>query len=389
MKTWAGERSRPARGHGLRKDETMTAKQTADQRQAVDDVRVMMRPFSRRQHDEFDAKLHAWLGSFVWACQLPGMPVVLLDNSVIQDFKHAGTPADKGGLRLARATALVAFSRFLCSWNRRNHAVALSPVAVYEHLGRRPLTDVSDAEQRLQELHALMRPAFQSLVLFNAAGMDEFVEATRAVDHDAQLLFEAARRIGEGMWARELKAPIGVYIPLAIAETETPRDLPLRYFSPGVVHRVFAARTEQEVISQSASVSSVPPITSGEVSRRLAALNGLGRDLRKGKIRGLGDLEILQHCTIRQQHAHKSSHVFVGVCSDSGLQSLLDDFSNVVVGKTVTAGVSSDIEMREAVELMLGLSKPFAEEDKRLDTAMPDALSFTLAIAHLKSELLR
>lgn len=349
----------------------------------------MLQPFSRRQHDEFDARLHAWLGSFVWACQLPGMPVVLLDNSVIQDFKHAGTPADKGGLRQARVSALVAFSRFLRAWNRRDHAIAVSPVAVYEHLGRRPLSDASDAAHQLREVHALVQRAFQRLVLFNAAGLEEFVEATRAVDHDAQLLFDAARRIGEGMWARELKAPIGAYIPLAIAEAETPRDLPLRYFDPGVVHRVLAARAEREIVSQSASVSSVPPITSGEISRRLAALNGLGRDLRKGKIRGLGDLEILQFCTMGQQHAHKSSHVFVGVCSDSGLQHLLDDFSNVVVGKTITKGVSSETEVREAFELMLGLSKPFAEEDERLRAAMPDAMSFTWAIANLQAELLR
>lgn len=360
---------------------------TDGQRRAMEAVRRALLPFTAKQIETFHKLLTNWVDSFVWACQLPGTPVILLDNSVIQDFKHAGTSSDKGGLRQARATALVAFSHFLDAWNGRGHAVAISPVAVYEHLGRKPLVDRQGAVRVLQELNALLEPTKQRLQLFNASSVEQFVEATQAIQHDADLLFSAACELGEGVWARDLKAPFGAYIPLGIAEDATPRDLPLRYFSPRLVHHVFSARVEQDIISQSMGVSSVKPISSGAISERLAGLNGLKRDLRKGKIQGLGDLEILQFCSVRHQHLSPATHVFVGLCSDSGLQDLLHDYSNLVVSRRIEGGVSTAQEVQDVVEMMLGLSKPFNEEDTRLAAAIPAKQSFKLAILDVYAEI--
>lgn len=90
--------------------------------------------FVRRLRGSSPRDIALWFEQVVWlarryiyACQLDGDLLLVLDNNIVQDFKHQQKPD-----RRLRALAFVAFCRFVAGWSPRPTRVALSAVTVYE-----------------------------------------------------------------------------------------------------------------------------------------------------------------------------------------------------------------------------------------------------------------
>ncbi|HNI72227.1 MAG TPA: hypothetical protein PLX65_01705 [Accumulibacter sp.] len=66
------------------------------------------------------------------ACELPSPIRLVLDNSLIQSFKHRRT--DKK--RAPHALAYEIFCGFVRHWSDRESHLAPSPMAIYEHIRR-------------------------------------------------------------------------------------------------------------------------------------------------------------------------------------------------------------------------------------------------------------
>lgn len=86
------------------------------------------------------------------AYELQGAIYLVLDNSLIQAFKHRQTNAK----RALDALAYETFCRFVRDWSDRDSHLALSPMAVYEHIGRRVPNSAAEVEATLAELEQLL-----------------------------------------------------------------------------------------------------------------------------------------------------------------------------------------------------------------------------------------
>ena len=110
------------------------------------------------------------------------------------------------------------------------------------------------------------------------------------VHADADYLEVFANQIEQSEWERDLRARHGGEILAAAwADKAIPEDMPLRYFDPFYIRRVFGSRIEGHIADQSVGVFNRQPIRTGEIAVSLAKLNTI---TKKGILQGLSLIHI-------------------------------------------------------------------------------------------------
>ncbi|MCC6917544.1 hypothetical protein [Nitrosomonas sp.] len=303
----------------------------------------------------FDLTL--WFGSrYASAYELQGPIYLVLDNSLIQAFKHRQTNTK----RAVDALAFKIFCAFVRDWSDRESHLALSPMAIFEHTGRRPPASVVEIEHALAELQQLLGSTGLRIASLGFETPAHLFECLQAIVADEVFLTQFVDEIDTANWRIDLRAPMGVKIPMSEAWRALPEKLPLHYFDPWYVRFVLSARIEQHIIEQCQGHGPAP-IGSGKLSETLADLNTFGRN---GLLKGLGDIDLLQICDISRQYQHKLGYVLAGQTLDRDLAETLNQRHAYHVHAGVEGG---DPQREERIKEMVGLmfSKPFAGEEAR------------------------
>jgi hypothetical protein len=313
----------------------------------------------------FDLVLQ-FLGTYASGYELSGPIHLVLDNSIVQDFKHRATKPQ----RELRALAYSAFCRFVAGWSDRETSLALSPMAVYEHLGRRAPESANEAAAALQELLELLADTRLPCIGLGFREPASLFAKLRDIEADDRCLTAYVRLLDAGDWKTDLRAPMGVRIPLSIAYEAISDDLPMRYFDAWYVKFVLAARVEKFIVQQSQHDPAARPIHSGPLTQALADLNEFSR---QGLLKGLGDIDLLQICDVNRQYVQDPGFVLIGQTLDKGLADVLRHRHVYHVSGGGTIGAPDGEEsIRRAVDLIF--SNPFSEQDRRAQR-MRDLLS--------------
>ncbi|MDN7746896.1 hypothetical protein QZM78_22915 [Burkholderia multivorans] len=302
-----------------------------------------------------------------------GRPIFLvLDNSIIQDFKHR----ESNAARAVRAYAYIAFCRFVTGWSDLETHLAISPVAVYEHLGRQTAKTPAEAWSATSEVRQLFSSTNLKFHTIRFGSPRELMSALRAVEHDAQFLARYAKKIDVSDWKVDLKAPLGVKIPISIANSAIPDRLPLKYFDSWYVKFTLASRIEQLIIDQSKHNPDAQPIGSGELSEELADLN----EFKRGALTGLGDIDLLQICDVARQYKQNNDYILLGQTLDRGLNRVLRLRTVFHQSRSVQGGHPHAAQQIDEMVRFL-FSKPFAKEAEREAHVKSRMLDFADALA--------
>lgn len=304
--------------------------------------------------------------------ELEGPMHLVLDNSIIQSFKHRATKPNRN----LQALSYTAFTRFVTGWSDRQTYLAVTPAALYEHMGRRGNINSAEALSALEELRLFFADTGLRITWIGFKSIEHLVSVLEAVHADDVYLTQYFRRIEEQSWRKDLEAPFGVLIPLGIAHREIPDDLPLKYFDPWYVKFVLASRVERAIIQQSQHNPDALPIGSGPMADALADLNNFNK---KGALLGLGDIDMLQVCDGSRQYKQKAGYVLVGQTLDDTLSDVLRHRHSYVESAGVEFGTAdTENQIKDMVNFMF--SKPFSEHQKRGDWIQPKYQDFMSAI---------
>ncbi len=333
---------------------------------------------------------------------------LVLDNSRLQDFKHAyhwfeNDPQLASGSRprALRSRQFVALCQFVLAWSDRPTYLTISPVGVYEYMGRPAAASRESVAQALREVTRLLAPLKLEIthVGFNSA--EELLRILPQIRADEAALKALSQSIDRGNWRRDLKTKIGVKIPYGIAQEVIPGNLPLQYFDPWYVTYVYRARVEHEIIKQSqhephaARLHTFPRYmfveTGGKprgLTRHSAVLARLVGIDRKGRLSGLGDLELLQLCDIRRQQQQQTKHVMVGETTDEDLADVLFHRHSFHARATIVVGSR---EMKQQVDDVVNLltRNPFSEYEARGAPMNQKAQNFREVLFDLVSAMQR
>lgn len=304
--------------------------------------------------------------------ELDGPIYLVLDNSIIQDFKHC----QRKKKRWLNALSYLVFCRFISIFSDRITYLCITPVSVYEHGGKSVPAKAENAKALVAEIFSFLAPC---RLPFATVGFDEsrdLIQILEDVHHDAKFMAIFAEQIDDMDLQYDLRTPFGgTYIPLSIAADLIPDDMPLRYFNPWYVKYIFTSRIENKIAEQSSQHPEAQPIRSGERSITLAELN----ELKRGVLKGIGDIDLLQMCDIQRQYVTRPGHVLLGQTLDKTLATVLNYHHNYVEEKGVIGG-SKDIDRQIKAAVNLMFSNPFAEQDERFKQIAPYADSFMCEI---------
>lgn len=300
---------------------------------------------------------------------------LVLDNSVIQSFKHR----DLQPARRVLALAFTAFCRFVKDWSDRETYLAVSPAAIYEHLGRPRSTIDSNIDVAMSELKGYFTECDLPMVAVGFSDRAELRRNLDAIAADDVYLTSYFKDIDANDWKMDLSAPIGVKLPLRIAHDHVPDDLPLKYFKPWYVKFVLVGRIEKLIAKQSQHNKNAMPITAGVLTDLLFEMNDF---TKKGVLRGLGDIDMLQICDITSQFQRVPSYVMLGQTFDNDLANTLSERSTFFRTRSVEFGMGDTNEQLSSVADFLS-SNVFAEEEVRTNKIIDRLAGFTRCLAHV------
>lgn len=322
----------------------------------IGEIAALMCNRSDEELAGFVGRVMRFVHDYAFGYQLEGPIYLVLDNSLIQDFKHSNEPK-----RALNAHAHTVFCRFVAGWSDRPTHLALSPVAAYEHIGRQVASTAEVAWAAVSDVRRLLAPSRLEMAFIRFRSPEELVAKMRDVDADARLLAQFAQSIKEADWKIDLSADIGVKIPISIAREMIRDDLPLKYFSSRYVKETFASRIEALIMHHSNDNPKARPICSGEYSRDLADLTTLAR----GVLKGLGDLDLFQICDGVRQYQQRSKAVFLGQAVDETLNRVLVHRQFFMESRGAQLG-TPDAQKRVDEMVRFMFSNPYAEQEARL-----------------------
>jgi hypothetical protein len=326
-----------------------------------------IKQLSKDELSTFFGFVEWFIDQYCTGYQLEGPIYLVLDNSIVQDFKDRQQKK-----RWLRAQSYVALTRFIAIFSDRETCLCVSPVAVYEHAGKVVPATAEAANALVSEIFELLTPCRLPIATIGFKPNSDSISVLADVHHDAEFMCTFAKQIDEMDLQRDLRAPGGgVRFPIAIAADLIPDDMPLRYFEPWYVKYVFTSRIEHKIAAQSKQHPDAQPILSGKLGSSLAELN----ELKPGVLKGIGDIDLLQICDIRHQYAVRPGHVLLGQTLDRTLANVLRQRHCFIESRQIVGG-SKDTERQVAAVVKMMSSNPFAEQDERAKRIAPDARNF-------------
>jgi hypothetical protein len=315
--------------------------------QFITEFSARLRGKSAKEISSFFSCTYAFLDRYASGYELDGPILLVLDNSLIQTFKHREAIAKRG----MEALAYTAFCRFVSGWSDRPTELAISPMAVYEHLGKAGIKSTDDAAVVMTELAGLFVDAKLPMSSFGFWDLQSLVQKLSDIEEDERYLSEYVSGIDHANWKTKLRTGSSVKFPFWVAYSAIPDDLPLRYFNRWYVKFVLSSRIERHIVSQSDDYSTDVRF-------------GVNRFDKKGVLKGLGDIDLLCHCDISRQFQQKPDRVQIGQTLDRDLDKVLLHRNFYLASAQVnTSDPDRDQRIKEMANLMC--SNPFAEQDAR------------------------
>lgn len=311
-------------------------------------------------------KMAEWLTQkYVFSSQLEGSIHLTPDNNVIQDFKHREQPK-----RNLRRLAYTAFCRFAKLWSSRDVSITISPVIVYEHIGRTPASPLA-SRTAIESLTHLLSELRIPLLGIAFDSPESLSKRLREVHEDAALISTWLKGLDAKSWAIRPSGDTDSFYA-RVSDDAIPETAGLRYFEEGLIKEVLLSHIEKRISEQSIERYGVSPIYLSERSRSVAILNDICS--RRGILTGLGDIDFLQNCSLTQQHRANSGFVVLGQTFDRNLAEALNHQAYLVESNHIDFGhADADQQLPAFIE---GMVTPFREESSRLKACEDQANEF-------------
>lgn len=316
---------------------------------------------------------------YIMSYELDGEIYLVLDNSLIQEIKHKDTKNN----RAIKAEAYITFCKFVKYWSDRTSYLAISPMAIYEHLGRKIPSTLSELHNALIELNNILAISGLEIRYISFRDANSLYPILLNIAHDEKVLTEYIQGIDKISWKSDLAAPMGVKIPMSIAAKSLPTLPTLKYFDPWYVHFVLSGRVEQYIIEQSKHNPNAMPISSGELTILFSQLNTFKK---KTILQGLGDIDIFQICDVFSQYKNKKKHFFIGQSLDKDLSRVLFHRHTLHVSSEIVIGGTPDQEEKISNLVKFMFSKPFEENEIRRQRIQPKFINFMEFITNICQE---
>jgi hypothetical protein len=154
---------------------------------------------------------------------------------------------------------------------------------------------------------------------------------------DARHIIKTLRDIKDSQWdicLQEGGRKYPIKIPMTKAQELLPSRIKLRYFNEWYVRIILGGIIEKAILESHANSKAIRQMFRNKDHLISSSL----LKIKKGQIKGLGDIEIFQYCDIRSQFRSKMPYTYVGLTFDRNLAEALRIHSNLIVRSEEVTG---------------------------------------------------
>jgi len=252
-------------------------------------------------------------GMFMHYATVSERLIILFDNSILQDIiQHSDRVA-----RRPRYNAALASFAFVEDYCLLDIFAGVTPAVFFEANGGKTV----EAERDFRRVSKLIQDALigvgldTSFIGFDT--LEQLADATRRIKHDEAEILRLLSEIKAKNWNIGIKVKRGEYplpLPLTVAESSVP-DASLAYFNPWHVKWLLMHDIIKRLYAANAQSLSFRDLCKQELRRGLPSI----LRIRKGRLQGLGDIELFSFCELASQTGNNSPYITMALTFDNDL----------------------------------------------------------------------
>ena len=290
--------------------------------QREDDIKNFLTNCSQEQEKEFAIAFDKAFGLLHKYLVESNRLIILLDTNAIQDILSSSNDQK----REARYFASKAILCFMEDYANTLLWMGVTPTVFYELNGLAPIKSKREYEQIYGKQ---LKVAIDLGVRVHEMGFRNFSElkvVNKKIYHDAKKIGSAISKINQKDWKTNFENKYGgITIPFAIAEEETP-NIKLKYFSAFQVKFLLMHQIEKKMYAENKDSQAARNLMNHNLMSSLGRLN----KLKKGKLTGLADIELLTHAELSSQSRYKLPTVTAALTYDDNLLESLHERSAMI-----------------------------------------------------------
>jgi hypothetical protein len=261
----------------------------------------------------FREGVFATCGMFMHYATVSERLIILFDNSILQDIiQHF----DRVPRRPRYNAALASFA-FVEDYCLLDIFSGVTPAILFEANGGKPV----EAERDFRRVSKLIQDALIGVGLDTSfIGFDtveQLADATRRIKHDEAEILRLLSEIKAKNWNIGIRVKRHEYplpLPLAVAESSVP-GASLAYFNPWHVKWLLMHDIVKRLYAANEQSLSFRDLCKQELDRGLPSI----LRIRKGRLQGLGDIEIFSFCELASQTGNNSPYITMALTFDNAL----------------------------------------------------------------------
>ncbi|KAF0250488.1 MAG: hypothetical protein FD167_114 [bacterium] len=254
---------------------------------------------------------------------LPQPYYIIPDHSVlaaIRDFEIEGKEEER-----SRTLSFISLIFFLKAYTDYDLRLAISPLILYEWIERKELKDEASFKSELSRLHQHLEILD---LTFYQMGLTTFKEAQRNINNiisDIEQITKTLDVIRNRDWDLKFIREDHVYFPPYITSPLVPK-IKLQYFSQHYTNLFFRSVIESKAIGNNSDKRVRSELKNDGVNTMASLMK-----IKKGKLKGAGDLGLLQICDIGSLFLNDSKFTTIGLTFDRILSMVLFNHSEFLI----------------------------------------------------------
>ncbi len=253
---------------------------------------------------------------------------LVLDNDVMNALQ-------KPNLYKVRYAALILFFRGIREISNE-FKILINPIIFYEFNGKKAFKNISEYEYGWE---SITRTVFQSGLPSVAAGLQGFRQAKNyynRIEDDIKTIKAALTKINNTTWNIKLINKKGwICFPQHIAREKCPK-VKMKIFSSKFTRMLLSNVIEKKIVNFQKNNGFIEDIRNNLPQGHSKLL-----ELKKGKIKGIGDLALLSQCHIASQFHSNTNATCIGITFDKALSKALSYSSTIVISSEPMTGGES------------------------------------------------
>ena len=314
---------------------------------------------------------------------LPQPLQLIIDNQILNDLKYFNTNKSENRKRYIRLLSVFLVFDYLLFYVKQDIKVVLTPAVFFEFNHKKIPQTENDFKGVFNECISLLSEFELEILLF--FGLEDFKVAKKYlknIEHDEKKIRTTITKLKlkqEKMsfklfdrfkWMTENNEEAKCELfkpPFIIAyQIAAKQNITLKYFNRDLVNHFIASHLEPEIYSHNAQTNLVQQKIKGLRNKSIEKTRSVS-NIKKGKLKGLADIEIIQYCNIASQFGSNIDYTLFTLTFDEKVSQLLEE-------RTEFSVHSEEISREDDKESLKAKFDNFFAQTKRIELAQEKEL---------------